>query len=208
MRFSLLIAAFIAAAALAAGCPRGGSGPSAPPETTTAYSAEVGLRVTYRPADYSSISNYASSEFPFQLTGKDYTLGIKRLANVGILLKKDPQADFFKFFAQQVRFDLIDVGKLTPLKPETNEEFTAQGKPGLRQVLHFSIPKEMENLPSFVPQEPGKEVWIYYHHFYFPPDYYFFVAISKQALAQPQLDSIVSLINTAQFQAQPLPGGK
>lgn len=207
MRFSLYIAALIIALGLAAGCPRK-EGPAAPPNSTTAFSAELGIRVTYNPEDFSSISSTASSEFPLNFTGKDYTLGIKRIANVGILLEKEPQADFFKFFAQQVRFDLIDLDKLIPIGQEVDEEFQAQGKPGLRQVLHFSIPKDVSKIPSYLPKEPGKEVWVYYHHFYYKPDYYFFVAIAGQQLDKPKLDGIVSLINSTQFQAQPLPGGK
>ncbi len=207
MRSSLYIAGLVVMLGLAAGCPRK-EGPVAPPNSTTAYSAELGIRVTYSPEDFSSISSTASSEFPLNFTGKDYTLGIKRIGNVGILLQKEPQADFFKFFAQQVRFDYIDEEKLTPIGQEVDEEFQAQGKPGLRQVLHFSIPKDLSNVPSYLPQEPGKEVWLYYHHFYYKPDYYFFVAIASQQLDKAKLDGIVSLINSTQFQAQPLPGGK
>lgn len=207
MRFSLYIAAMAVMLGLAAGCPRK-DGPAAPPHSTTAYSAELGIRVTYNPEDFSSISSTSTSEFPLTFTGKDYTLGIKRIGNVGILLQKEPQADFFKFFAQQVRFDLIDEDKLIPIGQEVDEEFQAQGKPGLRQVLCFTIPKDISSLPAYLPKEPGKEVWLYYHHFYSKPDYYFFVAIAGQQLDKAKLDGIVSLINSTQFQAQPMPNGK
>ena len=207
MRFSLYIIALVATLGLAAGCPHKG-GPAAPPQSTTAFSAELGIRLTYSPEEFSSISSTGGNEFPLTFTGKDYKLGIKRIGNVGILLQKEPQADFFKFFAQQVRFDMVDRDKLTPIGQEVDEEFQAQGKPGLRQVLHFTIPKDISSLPEYLPKEPGKEIWIYYHHFYYKPDYYFFVAISDQQLDKAKLDGIVSLINSAQFQAQPLPGGK
>lgn len=206
MRYSLIILVLVVSSFLAA-CPRK-PGPAPTPATTTVFSSELGIRITYEPAKYYSIASNAAAEFPLTFSASDCTIGIKRLSNVGILLQKDPQVDFFRFFAQQVRFDLIDVGKLSPMQPEVNEEFTAQGKPGLRQILHFAIPKDMENLPSFVPQEPGAEVWIYYHHFYYKPDYYFFVAVSRQALPKEQLDEVVKLIETAQFHAQPLANGK
>jgi hypothetical protein len=206
MRSSLLIIVVIAAAMLAA-CPRK-SGPAAPPKSTTAYSSELGIRVTYDPSEFTSISQDLTGEFPLLFTGKDYNLGVKRLANVGILLAKEPQADFFKFFAQQIRFDLITVGNLDPLEPEKDLEFTAQGKPGLCQILHFRLPEKLDKVPSFLPREPKVEVWVYYHHFYSKPDYFFFVAIARQPLTQQQQDGIIALINSTQFNAQPLPNGK
>jgi hypothetical protein len=205
MRSSLTILIVIGALSLA-GCPRQ-EGPAPLPKSTTAYSSELGIRVTYNPGDFSSVAHGTYSEFPLYFTGENYNFGIKRLANVGILLAKEPQADFFKFFAQQIRYDLITVGKLNPLEPEKDEEFTAQGKPGLRQVLHFKVPDKLEKVPSFIPQEPNAEVWVYYHHFYMAPDYYFFVVVSKQALTQPQLDAIVDFIGKTQFKAQPMPNG-
>jgi hypothetical protein len=207
MRYSLLILLLFVALALAS-CPQKNAGPAPMPKKTTAYSAELGIRITYDPADFSSISQDYRGEFPLYMSGNSYSLGVKRLANVGILLAKDPQADFFKFFAQQIRYDLITVGHLDPLEPEKDEEFTAQGKPGLRQTLHFRLPEKVDDVPGFLPKEPKAEVWVYYHHFYVKPDYYFFVAISRQALTQQQQDGIIALISAVQFSAQPLPENK
>jgi hypothetical protein len=207
MRYSLLILMLLGALALAS-CQQKSAGPAPPPKKTTAYAAELGIRITYNPADFSSISQDYLGEFPLYMTGSSYSLGVKRLANVGILLAKEPQADFFKFFAQQIRYDLITIGHLTPLEPEKDEEFTAQGKPGLRQTLHFRLPEKLKDVPGFLPKEPKAEVWVYYHHFYVKPDYYFFVATSQQALTQQQLDGIIAFINAVQFGAQPLPPGK
>ena len=130
-------------------------------------------------------------------------MGIKRLRNVGVLLVKTPQADFFRFFGQQVRYDLIEARGLIPLAPEVDEEFTAQGAEGLRQVLHFQTPEKAEAIPDFAPQEPNVGFYMYYHHFYHAPDYFFFVAISREALTEQQKEDIVALIDAVEFDAQP-----
>lgn len=187
---------------LAASCPRGPK-PAPAPERTTAFSPALGIRVTYYPEVFTTIVSEDTAEFPLFLRSANYDLGIKRIRAAGIMLAKEPQADFFQFFAQQVRFQLIETG-LTPLAPEVDEEFTAQGKAGLCQILHFKNPEEAKPILSYVPQEPGAEYYLYYHHFYSQPDYFFFTAISRQALTPEQRAKIVALIDTTEFNAQPM----
>ncbi|MCD6282959.1 hypothetical protein J7J84_05080 [bacterium] len=205
MRFRTKALVLLALAVLvppAASCLRGPK-PAPAPALTTAFSPALGIRVTYDPEVFTSIVSEGSSEFPLYLRGEDYNLGIKRIRAAGILLAKEPQADFFQFFAQQVRFQLIKAG-LTPLEPEVDEEFTAQGKAGLCQILHFRNPEDTKLIPSYVPQEPGAEYYLYYHHFYSKPDYFFFTAISRQALTPEQRAEIVALIDATEFNAQPI----
>lgn len=205
MRFRttvLVLLALAVSALLTASCLRG-SRPAPAPERTTAFSSALGIRVTYDPEVFTSIVSEGSSEFPLFLRNSGYSLGIKRIGNAGILLAKEPQADFFQFFAQQVRFQLIESG-LTPLEPEVDEEFSAQGKPGLCQILHFRNPEDAKRIPSYVPQEPNAEFYLYHHHFYYAPDYFFFAAISRQALTPEQRAEMVALIDAVEFDAQPI----
>jgi hypothetical protein len=176
--------------------------PAPAPEQTTAFSPALKIRVTYDPETFSSIVSEDTAEFPLFMRGEDYDLGVKRIRAAGILLTKEPQADFFQFFAQEVRFQLIEAG-LKPLAPEEDEEFTAQGKAGLCQILKFKNPEDAKRIPSYVPQEPGAEYYLYYHHFYSKPDYFFFTAISRQALTPEQRAEIVALIDATEFDAQP-----
>jgi len=187
---------------LAASCPRG-TRPAPAPELTTAFSPALAMRVTYDPEVFTTIVSEDTAEFPLFMRSADYDLGIKRIRAAGILLAKDPQADFFQFFAQQVRFQLIEAG-LTALEPEVDEEFTAQGKAGLCQILHFKNPEDAKLIPSYAPQEPNAEFYLYYHHFYSKPDYFFFTAISRQALTPEQRAELVALIDAVEFGAQPV----
>lgn len=205
MRYSTAVLVLIALATpalLAASCLRG-SRPAPAPERTTVFSPALGIRVTYAPEVFATIISEDSAEFPLFLRNSGYNLGIKRIGNAGVLLSKEPQADFFQFFAQQVRFQLVEAG-LTPLEPEVDEEFSAQDKPGLCQILHFKNPDNPKLIPSYVPQEPGAEFYIYYHHFYYKPDYFFFAAISRQTLTPEQRAGLVALIDAAEFNAQPM----
>jgi hypothetical protein len=206
MRFktkALVLLALATLAPLTASCLLGRQQPAPAPEWTTAFSPALGIRVTYDPEVFTSIVSEGSSEFPLYLRSASFNLGIKRIGNAGILLTKEPQADFFQFFAQQVRFQLIEAG-LTPLAPEVDEEFSAQDKPGLCQILHFKNPEDAKLIPSYVPQEPNAEYYLYYHHFYSEPDYFFFAAISRQALTLEQRAALVALIDAVEFDAQPL----
>ncbi len=195
--------ALLTLAPLTASCLLGRPQPAPAPEWTTAFSLALGIRVTYDPELFTTIISEGSSEFPLYLRSAGYDLGIERIGNAGMLLAKEPQADFFQFFAQQVRFQLIESG-LTPLEPEVDEEFSAQGKPGLCQILHFRNPEDAKRIPSYVPQEPNAEFYLYYHHFYNKPDYFFFVAISRRALTPEQRAELVALIDAVEFDAQPI----
>ena len=204
MRFRTKAFVFIALGAMAlltASC-WFGSRPAPAPERTTAFSPALAIRVTYDPVVFTTIVSEDTAEFPLFLQGDEYDLGVKRIRAAGITLTKEPQADFFQFFAQQVRFQLIESG-LKPLAPEVDEEFAAQGKAGLCQILHFKNPEDAKLIPSYVPQEPNAEYYLYYHHFYSEPDYFFFVAISRQALTPEQRAELVALIDAVRFDAQP-----
>ena len=205
MRYSTTVLVLIALAVLAllaASCLRD-SQPAPAPEWTTVFSPALGIRVTYAPEVFATIISEDSAEFPLFLRNSGYNLGIKRIGNAGVLLSKEPQADFFQFFAQQVRFQLVEAG-LTPLEPEVDEEFSAQDKPGLCQILHFRNPEDVKLIPSYVPQEPSAEFYLYYHHFYSKPDYFFFAAISRQTLTPEQRAELVALIDAVEFGAQPV----
>jgi len=205
MRFRttvLVLIALTALAMLAASCLRG-SQPAPAPERTTAFSPALAIRVTYDPEVFTTIVSEDSAEFPLFLRSAVYDLGIKRIRAAGILLAKEPQADFFQFFAQQVRFQLIEEG-LTALEPEVDEEFTAQGKAGLCQILHFRNPEDIRLIPSYVPQVPNAEYYLYYYHFYSEPDYFFFTAISRRALTADQRAELMALIDAVEFNAQPM----
>jgi len=187
-----------------AGCPRKAPGlPAAPPGMVLAYSEALGIRVSYDPSLFTTVEQRADAEFPLRFLGESYSLGIKRLGRVGAMLAKPPGTDFFVFYAQQVRYDLIEGCGLKPLEPEVNEEFTAQGAPGLRQVLHFQNPEDPKTVPRFAPPEPGAEFYLYYHHFYYEPDYYFFVAVSRRELTEEEKAGIIAFIDRTQFGAQP-----
>ncbi len=198
--------AILLAAALAlTSCPaRTGSGPSGS-ETTTLYSDLLGIRLTYDPATFPEVVHSPGREFPLELKAGRFSLAVKRIRGAGVLLSKDPQADFFQFFGQQVRYNLIDDLGLKPLEREVDEEFTAQGRPGLRQTLHFQVPeKPVPGLKQFE-AVPGGELYLYYHHFYVKPDYYYFVLIADHALPPETLQLAVSLIEATQFNAEPAP---
>lgn len=200
------LALLLAAAAALTSCPAGKAQPGAPPsEKTSLYSDLLGLRVTYDTAVFPEVLHGPGQEFPLLLKADGFTLGVKRIRGAGTLLSKDPQADFFQFFGQQVRYSLIEDLKLKPIGREEDHEFTAQGRPGLRQIMHFAVPeKAVRGIEQFG-AVPGGELYLYYHHFYASPDYFYFVLMADHALPQQTLDLTAGLIDTTEFNAQPAP---
>jgi len=200
------MALLLAAAAALVSCPAGKTQPGASPgEETSLYSDLLGIRITYDTAVFPEVLHGPTQEFPLVLKADGFALGVKKIRGAGALLSKDPQADFFQFFGQQVRYSLIDDLKLKPIGREEDQEFTAQGRPGLRQVLRFAVPeKPVPGLEQYY-AVPGGELYLYYHHFYSKPDYFYFVLMAGHALPQETLDLTVNLIDATEFNAQPAP---
>ncbi len=159
----------------------------------------LNLSFTYRTEEISEIVEDEMSEFTVILKGKDYDLAIKKLAGVGRLVEKDPETPFYQFLSGEVLYTYRDKHGMKLAEKETIEDFSAKGKKGAIQFMHFTMPENSNLYPRFISPDL-KEVFLYYFHFLFPPDYWYFTVISARKLDYAELRGIIRFIEEADFQ--------